>query len=167
MIAIEKYIFQLWFQYVFSDLDIDVEFYSKIRQRRDLNSRGHSPLAFKTNSLTTRTLCHPWWFLTAIIICSVWCISFEIQTCILIDIYIFIEAFRMKHSVIYNHHIFDRKIIIFSCQRPENIYFIYTFNVLLLDWGYVHIYITKIDMQRSWTSDEIINWHYDIMSLLI
>ena len=27
------------------------------RQRRDLNSRGQSPLAFKTNSLTTRTRC--------------------------------------------------------------------------------------------------------------
>jgi hypothetical protein len=29
----------------------------KIRHRRDLNSRGQSPLAFKTNSLTTRTQC--------------------------------------------------------------------------------------------------------------
>ena len=27
------------------------------RHRRDLNSRGQSPLAFKTNSLTTRTRC--------------------------------------------------------------------------------------------------------------
>ena len=32
---------------------------TKIRQRRDLNSRGQSPLAFKTNSLTTRTRCLP------------------------------------------------------------------------------------------------------------
>jgi hypothetical protein len=29
----------------------------KTRQRRDLNPRGRSPLAFKTNSLTTRTRC--------------------------------------------------------------------------------------------------------------
>ena len=29
------------------------------RHRRDLNSRGQSPLAFKTNSLTTRTRCLP------------------------------------------------------------------------------------------------------------
>ena len=28
-----------------------------VRHRRDLNSRGQSPLAFKTNSLTTRTRC--------------------------------------------------------------------------------------------------------------
>ena len=31
------------------------------RHRRDLNSRGQSPLAFKTNSLTTRTRCLDWY----------------------------------------------------------------------------------------------------------
>ena len=32
--------------------------FAKYRQRRDLNSRGHSPTDFESVSLTTRTRCH-------------------------------------------------------------------------------------------------------------